>query len=43
VAEVRFPKAFAKGSMEHGGTTYYFLSDQSLEDFRKNPGQFLGS
>jgi YHS domain-containing protein len=43
VAEVRFPKAFARGSAEHGGTTYYFLSEQSLEDFRKNPGQFLGS
>jgi len=43
VAEVRFPKAFAKGSAEHGGTTYYFLSEQSLEDFRKNPGNFLGS
>lgn len=43
VAEVRFPKAFAKGSVEHGGTTYYFLSERSLEDFRKNPGNFLGS
>jgi YHS domain-containing protein len=43
VAEVRFPQAFAKGSAEHGGTTYYFLSEQSLEDFRKNPGNYLGS
>ncbi|MFO0899168.1 MAG: hypothetical protein U0836_17220 [Pirellulales bacterium] len=43
VAEVRFPQAFAKGSVEHGGTTYYFLSERSLEDFRKNPGNYLGS
>ncbi|MBC8876461.1 MAG: hypothetical protein H8E44_44095 [Planctomycetes bacterium] len=42
VAETRFPKNFAKGSMEHGSQVYYFLAEQTLEEFKKNPDEYVG-
>jgi YHS domain-containing protein len=33
VANVRFPKVFAQSSLEKGGKTYYFISDQTRREF----------
>lgn len=33
VAKIRFPKVFAKSTVEHGGQTLYFLSDETRAAF----------
>jgi YHS domain-containing protein len=33
VANVRFPKVFAQSTLEKGGKTYYFISDQTRREF----------
>lgn len=35
VANVRFPKVFAQSSLEQGGKTHYFISDQTRREFEK--------
>jgi YHS domain-containing protein len=35
VAKVNFPKAFAQSTLEKGGKTYYFISDQTRREFEK--------
>jgi len=32
----------AAGSWEYQGTTYYFCSAGCLEDFKEDPGSYLG-
>ena len=32
----------AAGSYEYRGTTYYFCSTGCLEDFKEDPGSYLG-
>lgn len=41
VAETRFPKAFAAGSLEHGKQTYYFITEKTKAEFQANPERFL--
>jgi hypothetical protein len=38
VAGIRFPKYFAAASCEHGGSTYYFISDETRREFEKRHG-----
>lgn len=39
VANVRFPKVYAHSSLEQGGKTYYFISDQTRREFgQRGPG-----
>jgi YHS domain-containing protein len=35
VASVRFPKVFAQSTLEKGGKTYYFISDQTRREFEQ--------
>ena len=35
VAKVRFPKVYAHSSLEKGGKTYYFISEQTRSEFEK--------
>jgi P-type Cu+ transporter len=35
------PKS-AAGSYEYGGKTYYFCSTGCLEDFKEDPGSYIG-
>lgn len=37
VMNVRFPRAFAAGTKEHLGRTYYFYTEESLQEFSDNP------
>jgi len=37
VANVNFPKVFAQSTLEKGGKTYYFISDQTRREFEKRP------
>lgn len=41
VAETQFPKAFAAGSVEHQGCTYYFLSTETMQAFQQQPELFM--
>lgn len=41
IALQRFPKNFAKGTADYHGNTYYFLSQQTLEEFQKDPASHL--
>jgi YHS domain-containing protein len=43
VANIRFPKSFAKATCEHDKHTYYFLSDASKAEFEKDPALFIAS
>ena len=43
VANIRFPRAFAKATCEHENNTYYFLSDASKAEFEKDPTLFVAS
>jgi len=38
VAGITFPKNFAASTLEHGGTTYYFVSGESRQEFEKQHG-----
>jgi YHS domain-containing protein len=38
VAGVSFPKHFAAATLDHGGTTYYFVSEESRREFAKRKG-----
>jgi YHS domain-containing protein len=40
VAHVSFPKAFAVSSMEYGGKTFHFLSEQTHREFEQGPAAF---
>jgi YHS domain-containing protein len=35
VANVRFPKSYAHSSLERGGKTYYFISEQTRREFEQ--------
>jgi YHS domain-containing protein len=35
VANVRFPKAFAQSTLEKGGKTHYFISEQTRREFER--------
>jgi YHS domain-containing protein len=37
VANVNFPKIFAQSTLEKGGKTYYFISEQTRGEFEKRP------
>lgn len=41
VANVRFARAMAHAEIEHGGHTYYFLSEESLKRFREEPEEYV--
>ena len=38
VAGITFPKFFAASSLDHGGTTYYFVSDETRREFERRHG-----
>ena len=38
VAGISFPKYFAAATLDHGGTTYYFVSDETRREFEKRHG-----
>jgi hypothetical protein len=38
IAGISFPKYFAATTLEHGGTTNYFISEQSRREFAKRHG-----
>lgn len=40
VAEMRFPISFEAGTVEHGGITYHFLSEQTKSEFERNPAAY---
>jgi YHS domain-containing protein len=37
-----FPRVFAKGQTEHGGITYYFLTEESQKAFEQDPSRYVG-
>ena len=37
-----FPRVFAKGQTEHGGVTYYFLTEESKREFAQEPSRYVG-
>jgi YHS domain-containing protein len=37
-----FPRVFAKGQIEHGGVTYYFLTEESQKAFEQDPSRYVG-
>ena len=38
VAGISFPKYYAASTLDHGGTTYYFVSDETRREFEKRHG-----
>jgi len=42
VAGVRFPMSFAAGTVERGGATYHFLSEQTKMEFERDPDAYVG-
>lgn len=38
VAGISFPKYYAAATLDHGGTTYYFVSDETRREFEKRHG-----
>jgi len=38
VAGISFPRYFAAATLDHGGTTYYFISDEKRREFAKRHG-----
>jgi YHS domain-containing protein len=38
VAGISFPKYFAAATLDHGGTTYYFISEETRHEFAKRHG-----
>jgi YHS domain-containing protein len=38
VAGISFPKHFAAATLDHGGTTYHFVSEESRREFAKRHG-----
>jgi YHS domain-containing protein len=38
VAGISFPKSFATATLDHGGTTYYFISEEPRREFAKRRG-----
>lgn len=38
VAGISFPKYFAASTLEHGGTTYHFISEETRREFEKRHG-----
>jgi hypothetical protein len=38
VAGISFPRYFAAATLEHGGTTYYFISEETRREFAKRHG-----
>jgi YHS domain-containing protein len=38
VAGISFPKYFAAATLDHGGTTYYFISEETSREFAKQHG-----
>jgi hypothetical protein len=38
VAGISFPKYFAAATLDHGGTTYYFISEETRREFAKRHG-----
>ena len=42
VLGMTFPRAFAKGQVEHQGTTYYFFTEESRQAFEQDPARYVG-
>ena len=40
VSRTRFPQSFAAGSLQQGGKTYFFMCDETRQDFQKNPSMY---
>ncbi len=40
VSRTRFPPNVAKSTLERGGKKYYFMCDQTRQDFERNPSQY---
>ena len=38
VAGITFPKHFAAATLDHGGTTHYFISEETRREFAKRHG-----
>jgi hypothetical protein len=38
VAGIRFPKYYAASTLDHGGTSHYFVSDETRREFEKRHG-----
>lgn len=38
VAGISFPKYFAAASVDHGGATYFFISDETRQEFERRHG-----
>jgi hypothetical protein len=38
VAGISFPRHFAASTLDHGGTTYDFVSDETRREFEKRHG-----
>ena len=43
VLGMTFPRAFARGRMEHRGTTYYFFTEESRQAFEADPDRYVGA
>jgi YHS domain-containing protein len=41
VAKVNFNKLMAKGTIEHKGKTYHFASEDSMNEFKREPGKYV--
>jgi YHS domain-containing protein len=41
VLDVAFPRMFAAGRKEYGGSTLYFLTEDSLHTFEQDPGRYV--
>jgi YHS domain-containing protein len=42
VARISFQRVFAQSSLEHGGKTYHFLSEQTRREFEEGPAPYTG-
>ena len=38
MAGISFPKYYAASTLDHDGTTYYFVSDETRREFEKSHG-----
>lgn len=43
VMNVSFPRAFAAGKKEYGGRTYYFYTKESLQEFEREPFEYVAA
>jgi YHS domain-containing protein len=43
VMSIRFPRVFAAGKQEYQGRTYHFYTNESFQEFEKNPSQYISA